>query len=140
MIIINGNYIRVDTDFILKDNFRQFRHQLFLSRHTARTICLIRIAHSSVRQFKEDFVFALMKCSYAAFGEQNKTDNDSKCQQVYKSLIIYILRCTSQQVPNSFYLYPYIHSFAKKLRLFFCFFSILYNFCYIFSRFFSGQQ
>ena len=22
-----------------------------------------------------------MKCSYAAFGEQNKTDNDSKCQQ-----------------------------------------------------------
>ena len=25
------------------------------------------------------FVFALMKCSYAAFGEQNKTDNDSKC-------------------------------------------------------------
>ena len=37
-------------------------------------------------QFKEDFVFALMKCSYAAFGEQNKTDNDSKCQQVYKSL------------------------------------------------------
>jgi hypothetical protein len=32
------------------------------------------------------FVFALMKCSYAAFGEQNKTDNDSKCQQVYKSL------------------------------------------------------
>ena len=31
------------------------------------------------------FVFALMKCSYAAFGEQNKTDNDSKCQLVYKS-------------------------------------------------------
>jgi hypothetical protein len=27
-----------------------------------------------------------MKCSNAAFGEQNKTDNDSKCQQVYKSL------------------------------------------------------
>jgi hypothetical protein len=26
-----------------------------------------------------------MKCSSAAFGEQNKTDNDSKCQQVYKS-------------------------------------------------------
>ena len=23
-----------------------------------------------------------LKCSYAAFGEQNKTDNDSKCQQV----------------------------------------------------------
>ena len=32
------------------------------------------------------FVFALMKCSSAAFGEQNKTDNDSKYQQVYKSL------------------------------------------------------
>ena len=43
-------------------------------------------------QFKEDFVFALMKCSYAAFGEQNKTDNDSKCQQVYKSLF-YLLLC-----------------------------------------------
>ena len=31
------------------------------------------------------FVFALMKCSNAAFGEQNKIDNDSKCQLVYKS-------------------------------------------------------
>ena len=31
-------------------------------------------------------VFALMKCCFAAFGEQNKIDNDSKCQQVYKSL------------------------------------------------------
>ena len=31
------------------------------------------------------FVFALMKCSYAAFGEQNKIDNDCKCQQVYKT-------------------------------------------------------
>ena len=30
------------------------------------------------RQLKEDFVFALIKCSSAAFGEQNKTDNDSK--------------------------------------------------------------
>ena len=35
------------------------------------------------------FVFALMKCSFAAFGEQNKIDNDSKCQQVYKSQAIY---------------------------------------------------
>ena len=32
------------------------------------------------------FVLALMKCCFAAFGEQNKIDNDSKCQQVYKSL------------------------------------------------------
>ena len=32
------------------------------------------------------FVFALMKCSFAAFGEQNKIDNDSKCQLIYKSL------------------------------------------------------
>ena len=31
-----------------------------------------------------------MKCSYAAFGEQNKTDNDSKCQQIYKSQFFYI--------------------------------------------------
>ncbi len=35
---------------------------------------------------RKSFVFALMKCSNAAFGEQNKIDNDSKCQQVYKSL------------------------------------------------------
>ena len=28
---------------------------------------------------RSSFVFALMKCSYAAFGEQNKIDNDSKC-------------------------------------------------------------
>ena len=27
-----------------------------------------------------------LKCSYAAFREQNKTDNDSKCQLVYNSL------------------------------------------------------
>ena len=31
------------------------------------------------------FVFALMKCSDAAFGEQNKRDNDSKCQQYINS-------------------------------------------------------
>ena len=30
------------------------------------------------------FVFAQMKCCYAAFGEQNKTENDSKCQHIYK--------------------------------------------------------
>ena len=41
------------------------------------------------------FVFALMKCSYAAFGEQNKTDNDSKCQQVYKS--IFKIVCKSSE-------------------------------------------
>ena len=32
-----------------------------------------------------------LKCSYAAFGEQNKIDNDCKCQQVYKSHIINLL-------------------------------------------------
>ena len=32
------------------------------------------------------FVFALKKCSYAAFGEQNKIDNYCKCQLVYSSL------------------------------------------------------
>ena len=41
-------------------------------------------------QFKENFVFALMKCSYAAFGEQNKTDNDSKCQLAYSTLFFYL--------------------------------------------------
>ena len=29
------------------------------------------------------FAFALMKCCYAAFGEQNKTENNSKCQYIY---------------------------------------------------------
>ena len=38
------------------------------------------------------FVFALMKYSFAAFGEQNKIDNDGKCQQVYKSHFFYRLR------------------------------------------------
>ena len=50
------NYIRVDTDFI----FTTIKVNSRIS-----------------------FVFALMKCSNAAFGEQNKIDNDSKCQQVY---------------------------------------------------------
>ena len=50
--------MQVDTDFIFKDNFRQFN------------VC---------------FVFAQKKCSYAAFGEQNKIDNDCKYQQVYKT-------------------------------------------------------
>ena len=52
---------------IFKDNYCQLRRQF---------VSIQRLT----------FVFALMKCSYAAFGEQNKTDNDSKCQQVYKIL------------------------------------------------------
>jgi len=36
----------------------------------------------------------------AAFGEQNKIDNDSKCQQVYKSLIIYITKFIVQMFPK----------------------------------------
>ena len=60
------NYIRVDTDFI----FTTIKVNLDVN----------------YRQFKDKFLFfALMKCSFAAFGEQNKIDNDSKCQQVYKS-------------------------------------------------------
>ena len=53
------------------------------------------------------FVFALMKCSNAAFGEQNKTDNDSKCQQVYKSLKIlqsYQYKCNKKRVK----FYPFL--------------------------------
>jgi len=46
------------------------------------------------------FVFALMKCSYAAFGEQNKTDNDSKCQQVYKSIFYIKNRPADLRVGN----------------------------------------
>ena len=45
------------------------------------------------------FVFALMKCSYAAFGEQNKIDTDSKCQQVYKSH----KNCLKWTTKNAFY-------------------------------------
>ena len=55
------------------------------------------LTDSILRQFKSiwmsiivnsriSFVFALMKCSYAAFGEQNKIDNDRKCQLVYKKI------------------------------------------------------
>ena len=47
------------------------------------------------------FVFALMKCSFAAFGEQNKIDNDSKCQLVYKSQKwIHKGYTTKKQLPN----------------------------------------
>ena len=48
---------------IYNDNYRQLRRQLFLSRHTARTICLIRIAHSSVRQFEDYILFGLKECA-----------------------------------------------------------------------------
>ena len=41
------------------------------------------------------FVFALMKCSYAAFGEQNKIDNDSKCELVYKSHLLWVANALS---------------------------------------------
>ena len=58
--------INKNQGLIFKDNYCQFGCQLL-----------------SIQRLT--FVFALMKCSYAAFGEQNKTDNDSKCQLVYKS-------------------------------------------------------
>ena len=54
------------------------------------------------------FVFALMKCSFAAFGEQNKIDNDSKCQQVYKSLfftIYHLQRSDLTSIPPHHHLY-----------------------------------
>ena len=47
--------------------------QLFLSRHTARTICLIRIAHSSVRQFNEHIVW-VGRMRWAHWQPQNNID------------------------------------------------------------------
>ena len=52
------------------DNYKQ----LFLSRHTARTICLIRIAHSSVRQFME-YMFLLKRMQHAALVSKTKILN-----------------------------------------------------------------
>ena len=69
---------------IYNDNYRQLRRQLFLSRHTARTICLIRIAHSSVRQFEKYlFVFAQMNAAAALVGNTKRRVNN-KYQMVYK--------------------------------------------------------
>ena len=62
------------------------------------------------------FVFALMKCSYAAFGEQNKTDNDSKCQQVYKSLFLVDTSDSSQLKPTFL---PTSFNKIKKYDIFF---------------------
>ena len=49
-----------------------FDRKLFLSRHTARTICSFALLIQPYVNLRNDFVFALRKCSYAAFGEQNK--------------------------------------------------------------------
>ena len=78
-----------------------------------------------------------MKCSYAAFGEQNKTDNDSKCQQVYKSLFLTLtsfsvisignfVMCLTERLPEKkvlenkekkFFLTQTFARFKKKLYL-----------------------
>ena len=60
--------------------------QLFLSRYTARTICLIRIAHSSVRQFNEHIVWVgRMRWAHwqpqnniKVIGGQNKTTDNRR--------------------------------------------------------------
>ena len=54
------------------------------------------------------FVFALMKCSYAAFGEQNKIDNDRKCQLVYEFSIILISLCSNDRFTYVFKISPRI--------------------------------
>ena len=59
--------INKNQGLIFKDNSRQLRRQLL-----------------SIQRLT--FVFALMKCCYAAFGEQNKKiDNDSRCRQTAQS-------------------------------------------------------
>ena len=62
------------------------------------------------------FVFALMKCCFAAFGEQNKIDNDSRCQQVYKS--IKIRRVCSKRGENAPLFSVKKHFFYKKMHFF----------------------
>ena len=76
----------VDTDFILNDNLGRTDEWVQRMRQIVRAVRRDKNLDVNYRQLKEDFVFALTKCISAAFGEQNKTDNDSKCQQVYKSL------------------------------------------------------
>ena len=80
-----GNYTQLDW-LCLNDNWGQLRCQLFLSRHTARTICLIRIAHSSVRQFEKHlFVFAQMNAARCIGGQRQKRRVNNKYQLIYKS-------------------------------------------------------
>ena len=66
-----GNYTQLD--WLCLNNWGQLRCQLFLFRHTVRTICLIRIAHSSVRQFEKYlFVFAQMNAARSIGGQHKK--------------------------------------------------------------------
>ena len=117
-----GNYIRDDTEFILKDNFRQFRHQLLsISFYPKivknyRKLGKIFFRNKNTLRYKNYnksiviFVFALMKCSYAAFGEQNKTDNESKCQQVYKLKKIRSYLCIPKIITNFVAKYKFVFS------------------------------
>ena len=57
---------------IIKNRGINIKRQLFLSRHTARTICSFALLIQPYVNSRKSFVFALMKCSKAAFGEQNK--------------------------------------------------------------------
>ena len=65
--LLNTN-LKIFIEQFIKSNLCQ----LFLSRHTARTICLIRIAHSSVRQFEDDLLFGLKERHVAGNPKQNR--------------------------------------------------------------------
>ena len=62
-----------------------------------------------------------MKCSYAAFGEQNKTDNNSKCQLVYKSqklnqkFLSRFARTIASQYDKNYLFAPKIVVYYRKL-------------------------
>ena len=66
---LSYNKIRGEIFTTICDNYNR---QLFLSRHTARTICSFALLIQPYDNSKISFVIALMKCSKAAFGEQNK--------------------------------------------------------------------
>ena len=70
----------IDTTCIRKNKGTIYELTLNLFLRQLKSIWMSIIVNSRISS-----VFALMKCCFAAFGEQNKIDNDSKCQQVYKS-------------------------------------------------------
>ena len=82
------------TVFFAKNTLLVFPKHMTATHHTA----VLGYAHFLIHKRFGAFIHLLyngvvllkpFRRYFSAFGEQNKTDNDSKCQLVYKSLIIY---------------------------------------------------
>ena len=110
--------------FYIKRQFSSIQTSIILISPYGSNDLLIRFTHSAVRQFKEDFVFALMKCSYAAFGEQNKRIIIS-----ITSVNIYLVSkirggCVKTDTPSfSYAKFPSENAPSSQIRIIFCCYS-----------------